>query len=168
MILPQVHLRNVKSILVKRRTDHIKILFNLSTTCVWSVNRINDCWYSNETPATGKCCPATVQPDWCFKASYRLKKATYRALATSGTLLRLLLPLNDQVWPSFRLWVVVADLSEPVPRPHWAIQSVVATGGVYNIFLILLIGETGYTFNSLRKIGSLSSHSLWTIPDVQI
>ena len=39
---------------------------------------------------------------------------------------------------------------------------------MYNIFLILLIGETGYTFNSLRKIRSLSSHSLWTIPGVQI
>ena len=47
------------------------------------------------------------------------------------TLLRLLLPLNDQVWTTFRLWVVVADLLEPVRRPHLAIQSVVATGGVY-------------------------------------
>ena len=47
------------------------------------------------------------------------------------TLLRLLLPLNDQVWPTFRFWVVVADLPEPVRRSHWAIQSVVATGGVY-------------------------------------
>jgi hypothetical protein len=34
------------------------------------------------------------------------------------TLLRLLLPLNDQVWTTFRLWVVVADLPEPVRRPH--------------------------------------------------
>jgi hypothetical protein len=47
------------------------------------------------------------------------------------TLLRLLLPLNDQVWITFRLWVVVADLLEPVRKPHLAIQSVVATGGVY-------------------------------------
>ena len=47
------------------------------------------------------------------------------------TLLRLLLPLNDQVCTTFRLWVVVADLLEPVRRPHLAIQSVVATGGVY-------------------------------------
>jgi len=47
------------------------------------------------------------------------------------TLLRLLLPLNDRVWPTFRPWVVVADLPGPVRRPHWAIQSVVATGGVY-------------------------------------
>ena len=34
------------------------------------------------------------------------------------TLLRLLLPLNDQVCTTFRLWVVVADLPEPVRRPH--------------------------------------------------
>lgn len=34
------------------------------------------------------------------------------------TLLRLLLPLNDQVWTAFRLWVVVADLPEPVRSPH--------------------------------------------------
>ena len=34
------------------------------------------------------------------------------------TLLRLLLPLNDQVWITFRLWVVVADLPEPVRKPH--------------------------------------------------
>jgi hypothetical protein len=47
------------------------------------------------------------------------------------TLLRLLLPLNDQVCTTFRLWVVVADLPEPVRRPHLAVQSVVATGGVY-------------------------------------
>jgi hypothetical protein len=47
------------------------------------------------------------------------------------TLLRLLLPLNDQVWTTFQLWVVVADLPEPVRKPHLAIQSVVATGGVY-------------------------------------
>ena len=47
------------------------------------------------------------------------------------TLLRLLLPLNDQVWPTFRLWGVVANPLEPVRRPHQAIQSVVATGGVY-------------------------------------
>jgi len=45
------------------------------------------------------------------------------------TLLRLLLPLNDQVWPTSRLWVGVAPLPEPIRRPHWAIQSVVATGG---------------------------------------
>jgi len=46
-------------------------------------------------------------------------------------LLRLLLPLNDRVWRAFRPWVVVAHLSGPVRTPHWAIQSVVATGGVY-------------------------------------
>jgi hypothetical protein len=28
-------------------------------------------------------------------------------------------------------WIVVADIPGPVRRPHWAIQSVVATGGVY-------------------------------------
>jgi hypothetical protein len=47
------------------------------------------------------------------------------------TLLRLLLPLNDQVWITFRLWVSVATLPKPVRKPHLAIQSVVATGGVY-------------------------------------
>jgi hypothetical protein len=47
------------------------------------------------------------------------------------TLLRLLLPLNDWVRPTFRLWVVVANLPEPVRGPHRAVQSVVATGGVY-------------------------------------
>src|SRR3954464_2280712 len=47
------------------------------------------------------------------------------------TLLRLLLPLNDRVWIAFRPGVVVADLSGPVRQPHLAIQSVVATGGVY-------------------------------------
>ena len=34
------------------------------------------------------------------------------------TLLRLLLPLNDQVWTTFRPWVVVADLPGPVRKPH--------------------------------------------------
>ena len=47
------------------------------------------------------------------------------------TLLRLLLPLNDRVWTTFRLWWVVANPPEPVRSPHRAIQSVVATGGVY-------------------------------------
>ena len=48
------------------------------------------------------------------------------------TLLRLLLPLNDQVWSSSkysRQLLPVAKLS--VRLPHWTIQSVVATGGVY-------------------------------------
>ena len=47
------------------------------------------------------------------------------------TLLRLLLPLNDQVRPTFRPLAVVANRLGPVRRPHLAIQSVVATGGVY-------------------------------------
>jgi hypothetical protein len=47
------------------------------------------------------------------------------------TLLRLLLPLNDQVWTTFRPWASVATLPRPVRKPHLAIQSVVATGGVY-------------------------------------
>jgi hypothetical protein len=47
------------------------------------------------------------------------------------TLLRLLLPLNDQVWTTFQLGLIVANLLEPVRKPHLAIQSVVATGGVY-------------------------------------
>ena len=47
------------------------------------------------------------------------------------TLLRLLLPLNDQVWTTFQPGVGVAALSGPVRKPHLAIQSVVATGGVY-------------------------------------
>jgi hypothetical protein len=34
------------------------------------------------------------------------------------TLLRLLLPLNDSVWATFQLEVVVANLLEPVRRPH--------------------------------------------------
>jgi hypothetical protein len=34
------------------------------------------------------------------------------------TLLRLLLPLNDRVWRTFRLGVVVANLPEPVRMPH--------------------------------------------------
>ena len=34
------------------------------------------------------------------------------------TLLRLLLPLNDRVWTTFRPWVVVADLPGPVRKPH--------------------------------------------------
>ena len=48
------------------------------------------------------------------------------------TLLRLLLPLNDQVWSSSkyaRQLLPVAKLS--VRLSHWTIQSVVATGGVY-------------------------------------
>ncbi|KAJ8057814.1 hypothetical protein OCU04_013224, partial [Sclerotinia nivalis] len=48
------------------------------------------------------------------------------------TLLRLLLPLNDQVWITFRLWVGVATLPKAVRKPHLAIQSVVATGGVHS------------------------------------
>ena len=34
------------------------------------------------------------------------------------TLLRLLLPLNDRVWGTFQLGVVVANLPEPVRTPH--------------------------------------------------
>jgi hypothetical protein len=34
------------------------------------------------------------------------------------TLLRLLLPLNDQVWPAFRLLETVAHFLEPIRRPH--------------------------------------------------
>lgn len=34
------------------------------------------------------------------------------------TLLRLLLPLNDRVWTTFRPWAVVADHPGPVRRPH--------------------------------------------------
>ena len=34
------------------------------------------------------------------------------------TLLRLLLPLNDRVWITFRPWVVVASLPGPVRKPH--------------------------------------------------
>ena len=34
------------------------------------------------------------------------------------TLLRLLLPLNDQVWASFRHKGAVASSEAPVPRPH--------------------------------------------------
>ena len=48
------------------------------------------------------------------------------------TLLRLLLPLNDQVWSSSkyaRQLLPVDKLS--VRLSHWTIQSVVATGGVY-------------------------------------
>jgi hypothetical protein len=67
---------------------------------------------------------------------------------TMETLLRLLLPLNDQVWTTFRLWVVVADLPEPVRKPHWAIQSVVATGGVYNIFHASFQRMTDYNLGS--------------------
>ena len=59
------------------------------------------------------------------------KRLADESLFPGETLLRLLLPLNDQVWITFRLWVVVADLLEPVRKPHLAIQSVVATGGVY-------------------------------------
>jgi hypothetical protein len=51
--------------------------------------------------------------------------------AGKDTLLRLLLPLNDQVWTTFRPWIGVATLPRPVRKPHLAIQSVVATGGVY-------------------------------------
>ena len=47
------------------------------------------------------------------------------------TLLRLLLPLNDQVWQTSQPRVVVANIPRPVGMPHLAIQSVVATGGVY-------------------------------------
>ena len=47
------------------------------------------------------------------------------------TLLRLLLPLNDQVWTTFRLEPGVATQPKSVRKPHWIIQSVVATGGVY-------------------------------------
>jgi hypothetical protein len=50
---------------------------------------------------------------------------------TTETLLRLLLPLNDQFWTTFRPWVGVAILPKPVRKPHLAIQSVAATGGVY-------------------------------------
>ena len=34
------------------------------------------------------------------------------------TLLRLLLPLNDRVWTTFRPWVAVARLPGPVRKPH--------------------------------------------------
>ena len=34
------------------------------------------------------------------------------------TLLRLLLPLNDQVWPTFQLQNEVAPFLKPIRRPH--------------------------------------------------
>ena len=34
------------------------------------------------------------------------------------TLLRLLLPLNDQVWPTFQSLAAVASCQNPIRRPH--------------------------------------------------
>jgi len=86
---------------------------------------------------------------WATKASISLTTEESRSLTyATETLLRLLLPLNDQVWTTFRLWVVVADLPEPVRKPHWAIQSVVATGGVYNIFHASFQRMTDYNLGS--------------------
>jgi hypothetical protein len=53
------------------------------------------------------------------------------------TLLRLLLPLSDPVWPSSRGTLTAAPRTAPPPhsltvqKPHYIIRSVVATGGVY-------------------------------------
>ena len=47
------------------------------------------------------------------------------------TLLRLLLPLNGQVWRSSRTTSNIAARLGSIQRPHQIIQSVVATGGVY-------------------------------------
>src|SRR5882757_2559961 len=54
------------------------------------------------------------------------------------TLLRLLLPLNDPVWPSSRRArpsttskLAPRSRSFTVQKPHYIIRSVVATGGVY-------------------------------------
>jgi hypothetical protein len=53
------------------------------------------------------------------------------------TLLRLLLPLSDPVWPSSRGVLTTAPRTIPSPhsltvqKPHYIIRSVVATGGVY-------------------------------------
>ena len=53
------------------------------------------------------------------------------------TLLRLLLPLSDPVWPSSRGTLTVRPRTTTPPRsltvqkPHYIIRSVVATGGVY-------------------------------------
>ena len=48
------------------------------------------------------------------------------------TLLRLLLPLNDQVWSSSKYARQLLPVAKLLVRlSHWTIQSVVATGGVY-------------------------------------
>jgi hypothetical protein len=69
-------------------------------------------------------------PEKGAKASKGSLQRDHSASATE-TLLRLLLPLNDQVWTTFRPEMSVATLPRPVRKPHLAIQSVVATGGVY-------------------------------------
>ena len=133
MILPQVHLRNFDSQPSQARPVILKSYLAIlgKTTAAWSVGPVKGCWYNNSW---------LQQFSGIVLLGVRLHGlfivvmsgfGRLKALTGRKTLLRLLLPLNDQVWPSFRLWVVVADLSEPVPRPHWAIQSVVATGGVY-------------------------------------
>ena len=59
--------------------------------------------------------------------------------------------------------MVVADLPEPVRRPHWAIQSVVATGGVYNIVPSLLPGRIDYNLDVSFQGEHPPSVSLWTV-----
>ena len=51
---------------------------------------------------------------WEFRKLYNDPSAG----SPTETLLRLLLPLNDRVWITFRPWVVVADLPGPVRKPH--------------------------------------------------
>ena len=59
--------------------------------------------------------------------SYRYK-VDPPAGSPTGTLLRLLLPPNDEIWTRSPL---ASTASLRLPRPHPAILSVVATGGVY-------------------------------------
>ena len=47
------------------------------------------------------------------------------------TLLRLLLPLSDKVWPGSGRAVHENTVHLALPRPHRTTQSVGATGGVY-------------------------------------
>ncbi|CAG8951605.1 hypothetical protein HYFRA_00005405 [Hymenoscyphus fraxineus] len=84
--------------------------------------------------AEATCCPSYSRgpPGGCKGFHSTTKGSLFR----SETLLRLLLPLNDQVWTTFRPWLGVATRPGPVRKPHLAIQSVVATGGVPGPYLL--------------------------------
>jgi hypothetical protein len=75
--------------------------------------------------------PTTLNPTEVGLESILCSSNDPSAGSPTETLLRLLLPLNDQVCLIFQPWVGVATLPGPVQKPHLAIQSVVATGGVY-------------------------------------
>ena len=66
-----------------------------------------------------------INPDIAHKVDMDLKKCHKTLImndpsagSPTETLLRLLLPLNDQVWITFQFQAAVASCRDPIRKPH--------------------------------------------------